>query len=140
MCVSRREPQLFRGLVYELKGDTLPGAAGTLHLTLREPYGIVGRIIPFNHPLMFAVSRTAAALAAGNAVIVKPPEDESVVFACTRRDREENFSSWRLQYCHRGQGQLQVMRLCDILESNVLLLLVPSRPDAPSKRPRQKPR
>jgi acyl-CoA reductase-like NAD-dependent aldehyde dehydrogenase len=64
----------FGGLVYELKGDTLPGAAGTLHLTLREPYGIVGRIIPFNHPLMFAVSRTAAALAAGNAVIVKPPE------------------------------------------------------------------
>ncbi len=64
----------FGGLVYELKGDTLPGAAGTLHLTLREPYGVVGRIIPFNHPLMFAVSRTAAALAAGNAVIVKPPE------------------------------------------------------------------
>ena len=66
--------QYYAGLVYELKGDTLPDAAGTLHITLREPYGVVGRIIPFNHPLMFAVSRTAAALAAGNAVIVKPPE------------------------------------------------------------------
>ena len=41
---------------------------------MREPYGVVARIVPFNHPLMFAVARTAAALASGNAVIVKPPE------------------------------------------------------------------
>jgi acyl-CoA reductase-like NAD-dependent aldehyde dehydrogenase len=41
---------------------------------LREPYGVVGRIVPFNHPLMFAVARTAAALASGNSVVVKPPE------------------------------------------------------------------
>jgi acyl-CoA reductase-like NAD-dependent aldehyde dehydrogenase len=35
---------------------------------------VVARIAPFNHPVMFAVARTAAALATGNAVIVKPPE------------------------------------------------------------------
>src|SRR5262249_22767626 len=64
----------FGGLVYELKGDTLPGAAGTLHLTPRQPFVIVGRISHFNHQLMVAVYRTARALAAGNAVIVKPPE------------------------------------------------------------------
>ena len=64
----------YAGLGYELKGETIPGAPNLLHFTIREPYGVVVRIAPFNHPLMFAVARTAAALAAGNAVIVKPPE------------------------------------------------------------------
>lgn len=64
----------YAGLVYEVKGETIPSVAENLHLTVREPYGVVARIAPFNHPLMFAVARTAAALAAGNAVIVKPPE------------------------------------------------------------------
>ncbi|WP_217438580.1 aldehyde dehydrogenase family protein [Fertoeibacter niger] len=64
----------YAGLGYELKGETIPASTSGLHLTLREPYGAVVRITPFNHPLMFAVSRTAAALAAGNTVIVKPSE------------------------------------------------------------------
>jgi len=64
----------YAGLIHELKGETIPATPDNLHITLREPYGVVARIAPFNHPLMFAVARTAAALAAGNAVIVKPPE------------------------------------------------------------------
>jgi acyl-CoA reductase-like NAD-dependent aldehyde dehydrogenase len=64
----------YAGLAYELKGETIPASHENLHITVREPYGVVARIVPFNHPLMFAVARTAAALAAGNAVIVKPPE------------------------------------------------------------------
>lgn len=64
----------YAGLTHELKGHTFPASSENLHLTIREPYGVVARIAPFNHPLMFAVARTAAALAAGNAVIVKPPE------------------------------------------------------------------
>lgn len=64
----------YAGLAHELKGETIPATAENLHLTVREPYGVVVRIAPFNHPLMFAVARTAAALAAGNAVVVKPPE------------------------------------------------------------------
>jgi acyl-CoA reductase-like NAD-dependent aldehyde dehydrogenase len=64
----------YAGLAHELKGQTIPATHENLHITLREPYGVVARIAPFNHPLMFAVARTAAVLAAGNAVIVKPPE------------------------------------------------------------------
>lgn len=64
----------YAGLGYELKGQTIPSTPGNLHLTVREPYGVVARIVPFNHPVMFATARTAAALMAGNAVIVKPPE------------------------------------------------------------------
>lgn len=64
----------YAGLGADLRGDTIPSTPGNLHMTVHEPYGVVARIAPFNHPVMFAVARTAAALAAGNAVIVKPPE------------------------------------------------------------------
>ncbi len=64
----------FSGLGYELKGDTVPATPGNLHMTVREPYGVVGRIIPFNHPVMFAAAKLGPALMAGNTVIEKPSE------------------------------------------------------------------
>ena len=64
----------YAGLAPDLRGETIPATSQNLHFTLHEPYGVVARIAPFNHPAMFAIARTAAALAAGNAVIVKPPE------------------------------------------------------------------
>ncbi|MCL5425986.1 aldehyde dehydrogenase family protein [Halomonas sp. NPDC076908] len=79
----------YAGLGPDLRGDTIPATSQNLHLTLHEPYGVVARIAPFNHPIMFAVARTAAALAAGNAVIVKPPETSplsSMVLAEIARD------------------------------------------------------
>ncbi|MCW2740039.1 MAG: aldehyde dehydrogenase [Blastococcus sp.] len=63
----------FAGLVGELKGATIPIESGGWHFTVREPYGVVVRIVPFNHPLLFAGSKIAAPLAAGNTVILKPP-------------------------------------------------------------------
>ncbi len=66
--------RLFAGLGIEIKGSTIPASAQNLHLTVREPFGVVGRIIPFNHPVMFAAGKIAAPLVAGNAVILKPPE------------------------------------------------------------------
>ncbi|MDX1483314.1 MAG: aldehyde dehydrogenase family protein, partial [Alphaproteobacteria bacterium] len=64
----------FSGLGYEIKGDTVPATPGNLHMTVREPYGVVGRIIPFNHPIMFAAAKLGPALIAGNTVIEKPSE------------------------------------------------------------------
>ncbi len=66
--------EYFAGLVTELKGETVPATAEGLHFTLREPFGVVARIVPFNHPFMFAAAHLAAPLAAGNAVVVKTPE------------------------------------------------------------------
>ena len=66
--------RLFAGLGIELRGATIPASAGHLHLTVREPFGVVGRIIPFNHPIMFAAGKIAAPLVAGNTVILKPPD------------------------------------------------------------------
>jgi acyl-CoA reductase-like NAD-dependent aldehyde dehydrogenase len=64
----------FVGLGAELKGETLPATAQHLHVTLRAPYGLVGLILPFNHPAYFAISKVAPALVAGNTVVVKPAE------------------------------------------------------------------
>jgi betaine-aldehyde dehydrogenase len=62
----------FAGLVTEIKGDTIPIAAGILNYTLREPLGVFARIGAFNHPLLFTAGKCGAPLAAGNTLIVKP--------------------------------------------------------------------
>ncbi|MBI4490834.1 MAG: aldehyde dehydrogenase family protein [Deltaproteobacteria bacterium] len=64
----------FAGLAGELKGQILPGKLGMLHTIFQEPYGVVVRIIPFNHPIFFAACKIAAPLVAGNALILKPAE------------------------------------------------------------------
>ena len=45
-----------------------------VNFSVREPRGVIGRIIPFNHPFMFCAGKSAAPIAAGNTVVVKPPE------------------------------------------------------------------
>ena len=66
--------EYFVGLATEMKGETMPGLSSGLHMTIRQPYGVVGRIVPFNHPFMFATANLAAPLMAGNAVVLKSPE------------------------------------------------------------------
>jgi 2-formylbenzoate dehydrogenase len=58
----------------ELGGSSPPADGDHLHYTVREPYGVVARIVPYNHPLMFAASKLAAPLLAGNAVVLKAPD------------------------------------------------------------------
>ncbi len=65
--------EYFANLASELKGETIPSPSGGWHFTVREPYGVVARIVPFNHPLLFAASKVAAPLAAGNTVILAAP-------------------------------------------------------------------
>jgi betaine-aldehyde dehydrogenase len=64
----------FAGQIHALRGEVLPMPDGQLNYTLRQPLGIIARISAFNHPMMFAAMKIAAPLAAGNAVIVKSPE------------------------------------------------------------------
>ena len=62
----------------QLYGDSLPldaGAGAGLHrlgFTLRQPCGVVVAITPFNYPLLLVLHKIAPALAAGNAVVLKP--------------------------------------------------------------------
>lgn len=62
------------GLATEVKGTTVPSSPGNLHYTIREPYGVVGRITPFNHPFGFAASGFTTSAVMGNTVVLKCPE------------------------------------------------------------------
>ena len=64
----------FAGLLTEMKGETMAREPGHLNLTLRQPYGVVAKINPFNHPFRFCAEKAASALAAGNTVVIKGPE------------------------------------------------------------------
>lgn len=60
-----------------LRGETIPTDPASVDFTSREPFGVVARIVAFNHPLMFGVARLAAPLLAGNTVVLKPGETSS---------------------------------------------------------------
>ncbi|MBY0550020.1 MAG: aldehyde dehydrogenase family protein [Candidatus Obscuribacterales bacterium] len=57
------------------RGRVLPSGEHTqLNLVIKEPYGVVACIIPWNYPLLLMAWKVAPALAAGNTVIIKPSE------------------------------------------------------------------
>ena len=62
------------GLVTEIKGETFSQSARHLNLTRRQPFGVVAKINPFNHPFRFCAEKAAAPLAAGNTVVIKGSE------------------------------------------------------------------
>lgn len=71
---AARMLEFFAGLVTEMKGESIPMGPESVNFSVREPRGVVARIVAFNHPFMFSCGKIAAPLAAGNSVIIKPPE------------------------------------------------------------------
>jgi acyl-CoA reductase-like NAD-dependent aldehyde dehydrogenase len=65
----------YGGLGSELKGETVPFHPDVLSVTVREPLGVVGAIIPWNVPMLLMALKVAPALVAGNAVVVKSAEE-----------------------------------------------------------------
>src|SRR3989440_98059 len=72
--VAAAQTEFFAGLVTEMKGSSIPMGPNVVNFSVREPRGVTGRIIPFNHPFMFCAGKAAAPLATGNTVVMKPPE------------------------------------------------------------------
>lgn len=71
--LSAEEARRIGGEVLPLDGA--PGGAGKLGFTLRVPCGVVAAITPFNFPLNLVCHKVGPALAAGNAVVLKPASD-----------------------------------------------------------------
>jgi acyl-CoA reductase-like NAD-dependent aldehyde dehydrogenase len=75
--------RIYRGFAEEAKRllgrvvpmDAVPGQERHFAVTIRQPLGVVAAIVPFNYPVELCAHKDGAALAAGNAVIVKPPSD-----------------------------------------------------------------
>ncbi len=66
--------EYFAGMATKIQGDTIPVPGPYINMTLREPLGVIGGIIPWNYPLLQAVWKIAPAIAAGNTVVLKPAE------------------------------------------------------------------
>jgi betaine-aldehyde dehydrogenase len=73
-AAAAAQVEFFAGLVTEIKGASIPMGPDRVNFSVREPLGVVARLLAFNHPLMFCAGKSAAILAAGNAVILKPAE------------------------------------------------------------------
>ena len=73
IAIALRALKDWPSLALALTSNVVPeaGTHGNLHYTLHEPYGVVARIIPFNHPAMFAISGVLPGLIAGNTVVLK---------------------------------------------------------------------
>ncbi|MEJ8571138.1 aldehyde dehydrogenase family protein [Microbaculum marinum] len=67
--------EFYGGACDKLSGDTLPFLPDHMALTLREPHGVTGHIIPWNYPAQMYGRSVGGALAMGNAVVLKPAEE-----------------------------------------------------------------
>src|SRR5690606_9412624 len=71
-----RQLRFIAGQADKVQGVSLPThSPDTLGFTLREPYGVVGAIIPWNAPGPMFATEVGAAIAAGNTIVIKPAED-----------------------------------------------------------------
>ena len=72
VALGARVFEYYAGGISRFFGQTIPVARGGLDLTLRQPMGVVSAIVPWNFPFAIACWKVAPALAAGNAVLLKP--------------------------------------------------------------------
>ncbi len=70
-----RYMEFYGGAADKLMGDTIPYLDGYTVYTLREPHGVTAHIVPWNYPMQIIGRSVGAALAAGNACVLKPAED-----------------------------------------------------------------
>lgn len=70
-----RYMEFYAGAADKLHGQTIPYMDGYTVYTLREPHGVTGHIIPWNYPMQIIGRSVGAALATGNACVLKPAEE-----------------------------------------------------------------
>ncbi len=73
-----RYMEFYGGAADKLMGETIPYLDGYTVYTLREPHGVTGHIVPWNYPMQIIGRSVGAALAAGNACVLKPAEEASL--------------------------------------------------------------
>jgi aldehyde dehydrogenase (NAD+) len=67
--------EFYGGAADKVHGQTIPFANGYTALTWREPHGVTAHIVPWNYPMQIIGRSVGAALAMGNACVLKPAED-----------------------------------------------------------------
>ncbi|SFL63347.1 aldehyde dehydrogenase family protein [Shimia aestuarii] len=67
--------EFYGGAADKVHGETIPYLDGYTVYTIREPYGVTGHIVPWNYPMQIIGRSVGAALAMGNACVLKPAEE-----------------------------------------------------------------
>ncbi|MCT4655960.1 MAG: aldehyde dehydrogenase family protein [Cohaesibacter sp.] len=75
ITATARYFEYYAGAADKVHGETIPLPGGFTALTVREPYGVVASIIPWNYPAQIMGRVVGAALAMGNTLVIKPAED-----------------------------------------------------------------
>ena len=70
--------EFYGGAADKVMGETIPYLNGYTAYTLREPHGVTGHIVPWNYPMQIIGRSVGAALAMGNAAVLKPAEEASL--------------------------------------------------------------
>ena len=70
-----RYMEFYGGAADKVHGQTIPYLDGYTVYTLREPHGVTGHIVPWNYPMQIIGRSVGAALAMGNAAVLKPAEE-----------------------------------------------------------------
>ena len=70
-----RYMEFYAGAVDKIHGSTIPYLDGYTVYTLRQPHGVTGHIVPWNYPMQIIGRSVGAALAMGNAAVLKPAEE-----------------------------------------------------------------
>src|SRR2546428_9446733 len=83
--------EYYGGLATKIHGETLPVPDNALNMTLREPVGVAGLIVPWNYPLMLAAWKLGPAIAAGCTVVLKPAEQTPITTLEFARLVQENI-------------------------------------------------
>ncbi|MBD3802425.1 MAG: aldehyde dehydrogenase family protein [Thioclava sp.] len=81
--------EFYGGAADKVMGETIPYLNGYTAYTLREPHGVTAHIVPWNYPMQIIGRSVGAALAMGNAAVVKPAEEASLTALAFARIAEE---------------------------------------------------
>jgi aldehyde dehydrogenase (NAD+) len=92
-----RYMEFYAGAADKVMGETIPYLDGYTVYTLREPHGVTGHIVPWNYPMQIAGRTVGAALAMGNACVLKPAEEACLTsLALADLAREAGFPAGAL--------------------------------------------
>jgi aldehyde dehydrogenase (NAD+) len=81
---SAQKLQYFATCGWNAQGTTSLNTPGFVNMTLRQPYGVVAAIIPWNVPVYFFILKVAPAIAAGNTVVIKSSEKAPLTVCLSR--------------------------------------------------------
>ncbi len=81
--------EFYGGAADKVHGQTIPFANGYTAFTLREPHGVTAHIVPWNYPMQIIGRSVGAALAMGNACVLKPAEEACLTALAFARIAEQ---------------------------------------------------